>query len=83
MNCPHCDFHFGVFAIAGSNEIPEMAPIVCESCEEVSLYESGTVRKLTSRELEFVKQSPAYRDVIAPAIDIIRRAKKAKNAINN
>ena len=82
MNCPHCDFKFRVLAING-NQMPEMAPLVCESCSEVSLYESGTVRKLTPVELDYVKRSPAYCDVIAPAIEVIRRAKKAQNAITN
>lgn len=80
MNCPYCGFHFKAFvANAGKDRIPDMVPIVCESCAEVGLVERGKPRKLTADELEQLKESPAWKDFIEPALAIINeeRAKRS------
>lgn len=71
MNCPHCDFEFRVFLANGRN-IPDLAPAICEGCGEISLIESGQIRKVTPIEMDALRQSPAYRKFILPAQKVIR-----------
>lgn len=75
--CPHCGFWFKAFA-ANADSIPAVAAIVCESCGEVGLMEKTQtgqreVRKLTAGELEAVKQSPAWKDFLEPALELIQK----------
>lgn len=72
MNCPHCNFPFRAFAVANADEMPSLAPIICEGCAAISLLVNGTVRKATPEELRAIQQSPAYREVLAPVADLIR-----------
>lgn len=89
MNCPYCGFQFGVLVVGGGDTVPPLAPLVCESCAEVSMLEHGTVstgfivRKISDEEFEAIKQSPAWESTIAPAIEIIGRTIKARNAHKN
>jgi hypothetical protein len=78
MRCPHCGFVFKELA-ANAYELPPLAPIVCESCAEVSLSVHGKVRKLLPLELDQLKQSPAWKNIIGPAIAIIN-AQRAKRS---
>lgn len=78
MNCPHCNFEFKRFAVNG-DKFPDVAPIVCESCCEVSLVENGSIRVLTPDELVAIKASPAWADFIAPMLEVLH-AEKAKRS---
>lgn len=79
MTCPFCGFRFRVLAVFDADELPSLAPIVCESCGGVALLEDRRVRKLEPHELTAVKQSPAWAEVIAPALEAIERAKKTRS----
>ncbi len=70
LNCPHCDFHFKALLV-NDDQLPALAPIVCESCGEVSLLENRTVRRLQPAELEDLKGAPVWRDFIEPALAAI------------
>jgi hypothetical protein len=70
--CPYCGFRFGAFAV-NADEIPSLAPIVCESCGRVGLLEDGRTRKLAEGELEALKESPAWKEFLEPAVEIIER----------
>lgn len=72
--CPYCGFKFGAFAV-NADDIPDIAPIVCESCGEVGMLEDRVTRKLADGELEALKDSPAWKDFLEPAIAIIKREK--------
>ena len=82
MNCPFCGFGFRVL-MANAAEIPDIAPIVCEDCGEVALLVDGKPRKMTQPEMAAIKQSEAWRTMIAPAQELISRVKKARSARNN
>jgi hypothetical protein len=73
-HCPHCDFKFTAFAF-NADELPEIAPGICEHCSGVFLLVDGVPRKPTLEELAAIKQSPAWRDVILPVADLIRASK--------
>lgn len=81
MNCPHCVFKFKILIANG--ELPRIAPILCESCGEVSILVDGAIRVMKSSEREALKGSPAWTEFILPALEIIRSRKRAKNAKNN
>lgn len=88
MNCPHCDFRFRILAVSGKSprgqELPELAPILCQQCLEVSVLLNGEViRKPTAPELDAIRASPAWSQVIVPAREILQRARLAANARNN
>lgn len=75
MTCPYCGFAFKVLA-ANAADIPPLAPLVCEGCAQISLLVDGRPRTITPSELEAIKQSPAYYDVILSAQRIIRGQKR-------
>lgn len=77
MNCPYCGLYFkNILANAKAEELPDEVPGVCGGCQGIFLMVRGMgVRRLTEEELAAVQQSPAFQDVIAPAIDIIRRGR--------
>lgn len=74
LNCPYCGFRFKVLLVNADN-LPDIAPIVCESCAEVGLVTDGRTERITLSQLEWLKQSPAWRDVIEPALKIIHEHK--------
>jgi hypothetical protein len=78
MHCPYCGFWFKAFA-SNARKIPALAPIVCESCAEVGLLENGIPRKLAPDELESLKQSPAWKDFIEPALEIINKERAKRS----
>ena len=78
MKCPYCDFVFKKLAVNGAN-IPPVAPIVCESCAEVGLLENGVARKLLASELLALRQSRAWSDFIAPALEVINRERRKRS----
>lgn len=77
MNCPHCDFKFRLLAVSGAEEIPPLAPIICEGCGRISLLVEGEIRKATEEELSLIRESPAWRDVLEPIGRLIRDHSKA------
>jgi hypothetical protein len=78
MNCPHCNFRFRVL-MANAASIPDIAAIICEDCAEVSLIVCGSVRKCSADEMEALRDSPAWRNVIGPAQELIKRTRNARN----
>lgn len=82
--CPYCHFRFRKLAV-NDRQLPDLAPIVCESCAQVGLYERrpddrrGETRKLTPEELEQVKQSPAWKEFIEPALEIIEKERAKRS----
>lgn len=79
MNCPYCDFHWKQLVVNGA-AVPDLAPAVCESCEQISLVENGQPRQLTPAELEVIKQCSAYKQFIVPMLRVIRAGKRAQKA---
>lgn len=81
MNCPYCDFRFKVLAMnTRALALPDVAPLVCEKCGEVSLLIDGRPpRKVTVGELSALKESPAWREMIAPVKKLIAARKKTEN----
>jgi hypothetical protein len=77
MDCPYCNFHFKTLAI-NAPYLPSPAPIVCERCANVGLVEDGMARQITDRELAALKQSPAWAEMIGPAIKIIEEQTRNK-----
>jgi hypothetical protein len=78
VKCPYCGFRFKAFAV-NADEIPSLAPIVCESCAQVGLLENRVPRRLAAGELEELKQSPAWKDFIEPALAIIERERNKRS----
>jgi hypothetical protein len=74
MNCPWCAFRFRVLA-ANADRIPEVAPLICESCGAISLLVDMVPRKPTPEELTAIKASPAWREVLEPVSRLIRDSK--------
>ena len=74
MNCPRCGFRSEILAV-NDEELPALAPIVCESCGQVSIYENGTMRIPTPSQMRAIKESRAWRDFIEPISKIIRDSK--------
>jgi hypothetical protein len=72
LHCPYCGFWFRTLAV-NAREVPALAPIVCESCGEVGLLENGVGRKLAPGEMEALKQSPAWKEFLEPALEIINK----------
>lgn len=70
MNCPHCGFHFKVLAV-NAEAIPDLAPIICESCAGVSLVVEGQIHKPSPDQLRAIQSSPAWRDVLGPVRELI------------
>lgn len=58
-----------------AEEIPEVAPLICESCGAISLLVEMVPRKPTPDELTAIKASPAWRDVLEPVSRLIRDSK--------
>lgn len=71
MNCPYCDFK--IEKLLASGPIPEVAPLICEFCGEIGILFRGVLMKATPEELEAIKQSPAYRDYLKPAQELIQK----------
>lgn len=82
MNCPYCNFHFESM-ISNSQQLPPIAPIICERCAEVGLISHGEIRKATDREVEAIKLSPAWKGIIEPVRAIILKRNKMERAANN
>lgn len=78
--CPHCGFLFKILAVSGG-EIPDLAPVICEDCGEISLLQDGVIRKVTASELEVIKQSPAYLEVLKPVEDLVAEIKRKKRGV--
>jgi len=74
MNCPWCGFHFKALA-ANAETIPEIAPLICESCGAISLLIDMVPRKPTAAERAAIEMSPAWRTVLGPVSAIIRASK--------
>lgn len=77
MNCAYCDFRFKILA-ANSAVIPDRVPVLCEFCGEISLLESGILRKVTPEELAEIKKSPAWTSYLGPAQELIRKGVKVQ-----
>jgi hypothetical protein len=74
VNCPYCNFHFEkILSPATLQEIQaeELIPALCEQCANISLIERGIIRKVTSLELEAIKESPGYKSFIEPIINML------------
>lgn len=78
MNCPYCGFRFKAFAVNDA-KLPAFAPLVCESCAEVGLLDNGTTRTLSPGELADLKRSPAWKDFIEPALEIINKERAKRS----
>jgi len=72
LRCPFCDLQFGALLLNAAS-IPDIAPLVCEGCGQVALLIDGQPYQTTPEQLTAFKQSPAWREVIAPAQQIIRQ----------
>lgn len=86
MNCPHCEFNFPYLleSLRQVKGIPDFAPVVCNHCGEVSALIGGEcIRKLNAEELDAVKLSPAWENLIAPVKALISNRKKAEMALRN
>lgn len=70
LSCPHCGFKFKALAVNAS-EIPDVAPVICESCAGLSLLVDGVVRKPSVDEAQAIMASPAWRDVLGPVRELI------------
>lgn len=81
MNCPNCNFYFGVIAV-NAPEVPDLAPGICEKCEKVFLLVCGVPRIITELELVEIKKSPAW-EFLSQALDAIKGAKRARKALLN
>lgn len=75
MNCPYCQFTFKLLAVSGAEGVPDVAPLICENCARISLLVNGEVRRTTPEELEQIKKSPAWRNVLEPVARLIRDTK--------
>lgn len=76
--CPYCGFVFRAFA-ANADALPSLAPIVCESCAEVAMLENGVASKLAPGDLEALKESPAWKNFLGPALEMIRKEKAKRS----
>lgn len=76
MNCPHCNFRFRAFAL-NADAVPEIAPLICESCAEIAVLEDHgrSIRKPTNLELIEIKRSPAWTEVLVHVQRMIRESK--------
>lgn len=59
-----------------------IAPIMCESCLEVSLMINSSIRKMTDQETIEIKKSPAW-EVVTRARTILRSRIAAQKAQYN
>lgn len=84
MTCPYCETKF-TQALANAAEIPDLAPVLCDTCLHVSLLVEGKIRSISDDELAAIKMSDAWRDVLKPAMKIILadKARKANAAYRN
>lgn len=82
MNCPNCDFRFKNLLV-NADEVPDVAPLLCEDCLKVSILVHGQVRKATPEEMSAIMESPAWREMIEPAIRAVRNVKMMRNAHKN
>lgn len=79
MKCPYCGFVFKQFIANGALPV-DIAPILCEDCLQVGLLINGVPERMTASQLDAVKKSPAWREMIEPSMKIIREAKEKKAA---
>lgn len=78
MTCPYCGFRFRVLLANEAIPADVVAPIVCESCAEVGLLENGTPRRLVDGERAALRESPAWKDFIEPALEVINRERSKR-----
>lgn len=82
--CPYCSFVFKAFAAnSAAVSLPDVAPILCEDCLKISLWENGAIRAVSDVELTSIKKSPAYKDVLQPLIGMIQTEKRRRKASSN
>lgn len=72
MNCPYCNSHFKNF-IVNAKTLPTLAPVLCEKCTKISILDNGQIRAASNDELDAIKQSPAFRDMLKPVQDGLRQ----------
>lgn len=73
--CPHCGMVFHA-ALANADHLPVLALMLCEGCAELSLLKDGAIVALLPGELEQIKKSPAWRDMLEPIQKAIRKMLK-------
>jgi uncharacterized protein YbaR (Trm112 family) len=78
VRCPYCNFRFKLLAV-NSDQLPDLAPIVCESCARVGLLDHGVPRRLSDAELAEVKRSPAWGEFIAPALELLEQERRKRS----
>lgn len=77
MNCPYCDFHFKAIMSPVEKAAllkEEIIPSICERCANISVFiraEGGQPQRLTPEQIEILKTSPAWKQFLKPALDII------------
>lgn len=79
MKSAHCAFEFKQIVSQHTMEEikkQEVLPAVCEQCGEISLLVHGVMRKITEDELIELNKSSAWKTLLKPAQDIIRRLNK-------
>jgi hypothetical protein len=81
MKCPHCDFQFRTMLVS-ANYLPDMAPVVCERCSNVALWDKPVIRKMTDEEMEALKKSPAW-PVVEQCLVVVGKHRNAKMAAFN
>lgn len=81
-NCPKCGYEFKAFA-ANADQLPPLAPILCEGCLGISIWQEGAIRLASDRELVEIKKSPAYKRVFVPVIRAITDQRRREKAGSN
>lgn len=46
--------------MTGAQEIPDLAPILCEGCGDIAILQDRAARPATDNERDAVKSSPAW-----------------------
>ncbi len=75
MNCPWCNFRFGVLATNAEHDLPDIAPLICEGCGAISILIKGSLRKPTREEMMAILESPAFREILEPVARLLRDSK--------
>jgi hypothetical protein len=70
LTCPNCGFVFKALAFNAA-ELPDLAPVICESCAGLSILFEGAIRKPSTAETRAIMASPAWRNVLKPVRDLI------------
>lgn len=80
MNCPYCNYKIERLVSDGP-VIPEIAPMLCGECVQVSLLIDGSeLRKPTDEELAALKSSLCWTEMVEPMREGIRQARSARNS---